>query len=734
MEAGRDLIRSSSESMRVPELLRDHRRPGLCALLALAVAAFSVTGRDLTFSGAVVHVMIDRGVVADQRSGPPAISNDTGRAALFAGLLASRTGLDYAGRRAGVPGDRIAGAAPSTADVPIAMTEPDSEKRASDILASTARYRLDVQARPTMPIIDIYARAPTTPAAERLAGGAVAGLGDLLRDRARRQGVDPATLPTLRMLGPPRGGPVTAGAAPEIAALTFLVVFGVAWFALSLFARLRGRAPARPEAEAPPARTRADGGGGGRRLEPALASAVALPGPAVLPPAFGPLTLPRSPRLRALARHGGAWPHTPRLLPWALAGFLAILWLVPFNSITLTASLPLDLRFDRIVLPFVVALWVLALAGGGATAPRLRMTPIHVGVGLFVAVAGLSVVLDAGYLDQTLELSLALKKLTLLVAYVSLFVMIASVVRRDEVPAFLSYTLGLAVVCALGTIWEYRFHQNLFYIWSDKLLPSMFHVGTADSTGVDEIGRRVVRGPAQLGLETVAMLSLALPIALVRALQAPGWRGRLWYGLAACVLMAGAIATYRKSAFLAPVAVFAMIAYFRRRDLLRLAPLSVVLLVVIHAASPGALGAIAFQLNGNRLGVATVSDRTADYDAIRPDVWSHLLFGRGYGSYDHTSYRILDNEILDRLVEIGVLGLGAFVLMAGAVILSGRAGIRSRDPVRAQVGLVGACAAAAFLTMAWLFDVLAFPHTPYIFLSLAALAAVAWRSPEEESP
>ena len=241
--------------MRLAKLLRNHRRPGLCALLALAIAACSVVGRDLTFSGAVVHVLIDRGVVADQRSGPPAISNDTGRAALFAGLLASRTGLDYVGRRAGVPGDRIAGGAPPTADVPIAMTEPDSEKRASDILASTSRYRLDVQARPTMPIIDIYARAPTTVGAERLAGGAVAGLGDLLRDRARRQGVDPATLPALRMLGPPRGGPVNAGAAPQIAGLTFLVVFGVAWFALSLFAALGGRVRVRPSRSRSPPRS-----------------------------------------------------------------------------------------------------------------------------------------------------------------------------------------------------------------------------------------------------------------------------------------------------------------------------------------------------------------------------------------------------------------------------------------------------------------------------------------------
>ena len=41
-----------------------------------------------------------------------------------------------------------------------------------------------------------------------------------------------------------------------------------------------------------------------------------------------------------------------------------------------------------------------------------------------------------------------------------------------------------------------------------------------------------------------------------------------------------------------------------------------------------------------RTAVGTVSDRTSDYDAIRPDVWSHLALGRGWGSYNHESYRI----------------------------------------------------------------------------------------------
>ena len=46
-------------------------------------------------------------------------------------------------------------------------------------------------------------------------------------------------------------------------------------------------------------------------------------------------------------------------------------------------------------------------------APRLRLTWIHAALGVFLACAFLSVVLDARYLNQTLEFDLSLKKLPL---------------------------------------------------------------------------------------------------------------------------------------------------------------------------------------------------------------------------------------------------------------------------------------------------------------------------------
>jgi hypothetical protein len=426
------------------------------------------------------------------------------------------------------------------------------------------------------------------------------------------------------------------------------------------------------------------------------------------------------------------WPHTTRVLPWMLAGFMAVLWLVPFNTISMRFTGPVDFHFDRIVLPFILVTWLLTLAVGGRAAPRIRLTPIHGMVGLFVAIAFLSVVLDGPYLSQTLALGESVKKLSLLVSYVLVFLMVSSTLRPGELRPFLTYTFALGVLCAVGTLWEYHFHQNLFYQWSGKLLPGkLFIVQQVDPTGFDPIGRRIVRGPAELSLECAAMLSMAMPVAIVRLMQSTTWRKRIGYALATCVILAATAATYRKTAIFAPAVVLLTIGYFRRRELLRLAPLGLVALVFIHVLAPGALGGVSAQLSASRLGAAnTVDDRTTDYDAIRPDVFSHLLLGSGYGSYEQTRERILDSEVLHRLIEVGVLGLAAYFAMIGSVIAAMRGPIRSRRPERAPPALICAAAAAAFLAVSFLFDAMSFPHAPYIFLTFAAFAAVIYNMPE----
>ena len=215
-----------------------------------------------------------------------------------------------------------------------------------------------------------------------------------------------------------------------------------------------------------------------------------------------------------------------------LAGFIAILWLVPFNSIELNVALPIDLKFDRLVLPFVAVTWLVAFAAGGRIAPRLRLTRIHVALGAFLLLAFLSVVLDAALPQPDARARLRSSS-----CHCSL-VRLAVRDRRQlgaahRGPAFLTYSLVLAVICAVGMIYEYRFDHNLFYDWSDKLLPGFFTCRARSTVApLDELGRRLVRGPADVPLEAVSMLCMALPIALVGLVQATRWRGRILYSIA----------------------------------------------------------------------------------------------------------------------------------------------------------------------------------------------------------
>ena len=662
-----------------------------------------IRANNLQIAAATTYVDVD------PPAGTPSLAHGSGtpprdvqtyvkRAELLGRIMVSAPVLERVARGCGISPRLLSGLGRITANVPSELTQPGSEQRASDIEASLAPYQLEVEARPLVPIIDVYAEAPSIEAAQCLANVAPVALTGYLHSLAQQEG-STATLVELRPLGPARGAIVNGGATLTIAILTFLTFFGLAFAAIAGAGRVRKGVRS---------------GVADRETKP-------LERPAAM-------WMPQG-----SASSGDCWPHTTRALPWMLAVFIAVLWLIPFNDIQLNVSAPVELRFDRLVLPLVAIVWLMACVAGGRAAPRLRMTWIHAAIGALLACAFLSVVTDARYLNQTLEFTLSLKKLPLIVAYVSLFVIVASGVRRGEVRSFMSYTLGLAVLVGIGMIWEYHTSHNLFWDLANKL-PG-FSVTDVNGGTVDNVGRRLVRGPAEVPLEAVAMLTMALPIALVRILQAARWRQRLMYCFAVCVLVAAMFATYRKSALVAPLSVILTLAYFRRRELLKLAPLGLVLLVVVSSISPGAIGSTIREFTrSDAAAVPTVSDRTSDYDAVRPDVWTHLALGRGWGSYDHNTYRVLDSEILTRTIESGVLGLVAFLLVPISVVATGRKTIASRDPSAAPVALIGASVAVAFLVLSALFDELSFPHATYIFLYIAGLQTVVVRRHGRDAP
>jgi hypothetical protein len=745
----------SSFRVKVRILASTRRRWCLAAAVCLAVALLAAVANDkgvslfppslhthgLQIAGATAQASVDapRGTVIQAGPTGDQLQTLTIRTLLLGKVMSTQPVLTRIADRMAIPPSELSASTTFVQNIPLDMLAPTLELRATQIVASRAPYQLNIQPDPNIPRLEIYAQAPTLPQAVDLADAAVPGLRDYLQADAVAQGANPSNQLRAEQLGPARGGILNSHAKYEIVGLTFLIVFALCAGMIAFAGRVRrgwkhaaeryrSGQPIHGPVPAAPFLRRSGGGTSMLRVGSyVLASDGPAGGAAVLPRSRLPqIAMPRV-NVRGLvtARRVAAdvaddWPHTTRVLPWMIAVFLFIIWLVPFDAIQIGASLPVDLKFDRIVLPIIVLVWIVALAAGGRAAPRLRVTWIHAGVFFFAALTVFSFVINAHFLNQNLLLDQGVKRLALFISYITFFVMIASIVRPTEVAAFVRYSLVLAVIAAVGTIVQYRFHYNVFYDLAQHVFIG-FHVQAAPG-GVDNLGRSIVTGPAELPLEAVGMFTMALPIALVGITDATGWKGRMLYGLAAALLLAAALTTERKSGLLGPLAAILTLAFFKRRQLVRLAPLGLALILVVKVVAPGAIGAVTGQLAPGQLGVTTVDDRVIRYDAIRPDMWLHLAFGQGYGTY---VVRVLDSELLDRLLEGGVLGLSAYVLMLLSIVFVAIGVARRREPGLSTIAVAAAAAAVSVLVMSALYDLTGYPHDPYILFSLAGLLAVA---------
>ncbi len=423
------------------------------------------------------------------------------------------------------------------------------------------------------------------------------------------------------------------------------------------------------------------------------------------------------------AADGGTWPRTTRVLPWMLAAFLAMVWLVPFDSASLPVHLPFESKLDRVVIILMAFVWLAALLVGGRAAPKLRSSPLNWAIGLFLLVAVASILANHSQLVNLDEFSLAMKKLALLLGWVLFYFLVTSILRPREVSAFVTFMIGLACITAIGTIIEYRTGFNVFFEWGAKVLnPVGLHIDPQPPD--DPFGRASITGPTQHGLVVALMLTIAFSLCLTRLVE-PTQRRRWLVGLAAVVILAGAFATQRKSALVVPVAVVAAMVAIRPRQAVRLLPVAVVMALAMPIVAPGALGSIRNQLFTSAVSQSnSTTGRTQDYAAVRPDVEAHPTLGRGYGSYDPHKYRIIDNQYIGMAIETGFVGVGSYLLLLLAVVLAARPALRSGDPRRAPPALAAACAAVAIGVAAALFDVFAYPQVPYVFLFVAGLAVV----------
>lgn len=429
-----------------------------------------------------------------------------------------------------------------------------------------------------------------------------------------------------------------------------------------------------------------------------------------------------------------AFPRTRRPLPWVLAAFLAMLFLVPIDSTELKVHLPVDSRIDRFALVGVVLAWMW-FGGDRRAFMRTNRSRLFPAAALtFLTIAVLSLVLDSPRIVNVEELNLAGKRFALLLSFLAISWFAITALRFEDMRGFVSYLIGLACLTATGVLVERHTGTNLFYEMSATLLKPIATVAPSPTDihpGYGTDGRVVVVGPTQHGLALTTMLVVVMPFALVRVFEARSRRTWLLNAAAFVLILAAAAATDRKSALLAPVAVVLYLALYRSRKVTKLAPIGLVLLLgLVHLASPGAIGTL---FSKEAVEGSSTSHRVADFTDVEPDVLAHPLIGRGFGTIDVEQanvFRINDNEYIDELWQVGFVGLAAYLLMIAAPMLLARGAIRKGEPAVSSLALAASAGCVAYFVVCALFDAMSFPQAPYMFFVVAALTTVAAAGPD----
>jgi hypothetical protein len=229
------------------------RKIGLAIVLvvALAVAARIGFGASLApprldthalqLSSASTHMLVDtpQSSVLDLNQNTYNLTELSNRALLLGNLMASPPVRKYIAREAKIPAYRLRVSPPVTPEQPRAIADSAHQPSSTDILKSPEEYRLSVQSNPTVPVVDIYAEAPDSTTAIRLANSAVRGLRDYLTVLGEEGRTPFKDQVRLVQLGQAEGATIDRGAGVKVALLAFLITFGLGCVALLSLSRAR---------------------------------------------------------------------------------------------------------------------------------------------------------------------------------------------------------------------------------------------------------------------------------------------------------------------------------------------------------------------------------------------------------------------------------------------------------------------------------------------------------------
>jgi hypothetical protein len=173
------------------------------------------------------------------------------RATVFAQFMTSSTIRDLIAAKTGIPADEITAEGPFSGPGEDQNTVTPSEARGGQVRAQTHPYRLTFVAQDQIPLVSVYASAPTADEAAKLANGVFAAVKGYVDQIAATDATNPDHRVTVRQLGSAGSSTVIKGGSKAIMVLAFLAIMILGCLLIIAIAAIRrsGKPPMEPPVE-----------------------------------------------------------------------------------------------------------------------------------------------------------------------------------------------------------------------------------------------------------------------------------------------------------------------------------------------------------------------------------------------------------------------------------------------------------------------------------------------------
>jgi len=435
------------------------------------------------------------------------------------------------------------------------------------------------------------------------------------------------------------------------------------------------------------------------------------------------VSAPAPPRLHRARGHDGTPAVTPKPDPAALHAkparwdaasvltvYAALIMLAPATQTVANLG---ALGAPATVFAVLAFLWFLA----GRLTGRLTLDPGSSSVRKAMCVLAVAFTLSyiglSGRSAGTLETQAADRALILLLIWCGLVVVAsAGITDRARLEVLLRRLVLLGtIVAAVGIVEFFSGWQFTSHI----VIPGLSTNIDPQATGARG-GHLRAQATTTQPLEFGAVIAVHLPFALQQAgdpaRKGPGFRNALRrYGPVTTMIVSLPM-TVSRTAIIGLVVVLAVLMPSWPKERRRPAYLmTLVGAAAVRVLVPGLLGTI-LVLFSSASGNSDNSSqaRTKDYAGVTPYIKQRPWFGRGPSTFIPSLYRYTDNYYLLALVEIGVVGVLAVLVIYFTGIRAGRLGRKlSVDEPYRDLGQCFAATFAVMLLISATFDTLSFP-------------------------